>query len=261
MLRIDDLDRERVRREYLRDIFAVLHFLDIPWDEGPRDEAQFEKEFSQVHRLPLYKEALKKLQSTGLLFGCSCSRSQLQQEAESGYTGRCRYKNIPIGKEGVCWRLRTDIASVKMTDGDGIEHTCTFPASMQDFIVRKKDMNAAYQLASVCDDIYFGVDLVVRGNDLRDSTLAQLYLASLLQDNHFEANRFYHHGLLKDDVGMKLSKSSGACSVHHLRRSGKTKAEIFTLLLNRLGISGTAGTWEELAEILFDNSTLLISKP
>ena len=37
LLRIDDMDRERVEKEYVQDIFDTLEFLELPWDEGPRN--------------------------------------------------------------------------------------------------------------------------------------------------------------------------------------------------------------------------------
>ena len=58
LLRIDDLDRERVSRDYVEDIFETLRFLGIPWDEGPRDFSEYERVWSQLHRLRLYREAL-----------------------------------------------------------------------------------------------------------------------------------------------------------------------------------------------------------
>src|SRR5258708_37010017 len=58
LLRIDDLDRERVEPEYVQDIFDTLEFLELPWDEGPRNVEEFERDWSQIHRIGLYREAL-----------------------------------------------------------------------------------------------------------------------------------------------------------------------------------------------------------
>ena len=81
---------------------------------------------------------------------------------------------------------------------------------MPDFVVRKKDGVAAYQVASVVDDLRLGTTLVVRGLDLQPSTAAQLWLASQLSETRlFNSSRisFYHHPLLTDATGHKLSKS------------------------------------------------------
>src|ERR1044071_3750597 len=76
-LRIDDLDRERMQPEYVQDIFDTLNFLEIPWDEGPTDAVEFEKEYSQLHRLNLYKQALDKLKANNNLFAWDFTRSRL----------------------------------------------------------------------------------------------------------------------------------------------------------------------------------------
>ncbi|HWB90453.1 MAG TPA: glutamate--tRNA ligase family protein, partial [Puia sp.] len=68
LLRIDDLDRERVQRDYLQDIFDTLTFMQIPWDQGPRNVDDFEREYSQVHRLPLYRAALARLREAGAVY-------------------------------------------------------------------------------------------------------------------------------------------------------------------------------------------------
>src|ERR1035437_9153412 len=59
LLRIDDFDLERTNKLYVQDIFDTLNFLEIPWDEGPRNMKQYEQEFSQVHRMEMYKKALQ----------------------------------------------------------------------------------------------------------------------------------------------------------------------------------------------------------
>src|ERR1700755_812419 len=74
LLRIDDLDRERVQKEYVQDIFDTLNFLELPWDEGPRNVMELERDWSQIHRMGLYKEALDLLREEGDLFACNCSR-------------------------------------------------------------------------------------------------------------------------------------------------------------------------------------------
>ena len=75
LLRIDDLDRERVAAGYVEDIFETLRFLGIPWDEGPVDVGDFERNWSQMTRLSLYAEALARLRESGVVFACSCSRA------------------------------------------------------------------------------------------------------------------------------------------------------------------------------------------
>src|SRR5579863_6846848 len=71
LLRIDDLDRDRVNREYVEDIFDTLNFLQIPWDEGPRNYKEYESEYSQLYRMDLYQVALQQLKDSGQVFACT----------------------------------------------------------------------------------------------------------------------------------------------------------------------------------------------
>jgi len=227
MLRIDDMDRERVQPEYVADIFETLQFLEIPWDEGPKNPGDFESRFSQRLRLQMYTAALEKLVATGKVYACDCSRSQIQSLHRGIYPGTCRHKNIPLGAPGVAWRVDTDGAAVISVKTLSETKISVLPEEMQHFIVRKKDGFPAYQVTSLADDVYFGVDLVVRGEDLWPSTLAQLFLAQLLDENGFLETTFHHHGLLSDKPGLKLSKSAGDTSVRHWRERGATASDVF----------------------------------
>jgi glutamyl-tRNA synthetase len=120
---------------------------------------------------------------------------------------------------------------------------------MEYFNVRKKDGLPAYQLASVCDDIYFGVDLVVRGLDLWPSTLAQLQLAEKLSQYSFGDIAFYHHPLLLAAGGQKLSKSAGDTSINHLREQGVTPADIYTMIATLSGKPQQVSDWLQLSEL------------
>jgi glutamyl-tRNA synthetase len=254
LLRIDDMDRARVRPEYVDDIFETLHFLGIHWDEGPRGAVALETTFSQRHRMGLYIDALDHLRASGMLFACTCSRSMLAQEDSGyGYRGTCLHKNISLDEPGVSWRLRTDAAAdISLRDPSGMEQTYPFPSSMRQVIVRKKDGDPAYQLSSVVDDIHFGVDLVIRGEDLLDSTLVQCYLSRLLPANRFAESAFFHHRLLTGAHGEKLSKSAGDTSVRFFRERGGQPADIFSAIANISGIAGFFTCWEDIAERLIE---------
>ena len=242
LLRIDDLDRERVEEEYVQDIFDTLHFLGIPWDEGPRDRADFGQVWSQLHRMALYRQALEELRRQGVLFACACSRTQIARESAGGeYPGTCRDKGLSLDTPDVSWRVRTDMQrglTMRMTNGTfsngqlaETKWTGALDGRVKDFVVRKKDGFPAYQLTSLVDDLHFGVDLIVRGQDLWSSTLAQLYLAELLPGGTaFAGAVFHHHALFTDAGGDKLSKSAGASSIQFLRREGKTPAEIYGMM-------------------------------
>ena len=247
LLRIDDLDRERVSREYVEDIFETLNFLGIPWNEGPRSVEEYERVWSQVHRMGMYREGLERLRETGRVFACDCSRAKVLRESPEGiYPGTCREKGMSLDREGCSWRMRTE--GMEMGGGDeGRIGDRGLPVEMTDFVVRKKDGCPAYQLTSVIDDLYFGIDLVVRGDDLRASTAAQRWLAGELGLDEFRRICFCHHPLLMVSGDEKMSKSAGATSVRYLRRQGLKPADLYSMILQRLGSDADAGSWEELA--------------
>jgi glutamyl/glutaminyl-tRNA synthetase len=130
----------------------------------------------------------------------------------------------------------------------------SLPAEMRDFIVRKKDGFPAYQLASVIDDLHFGVDLVVRGQDLWPSTQAQQFLARQLRQDAFGEIHFYHHPLLVEPAGtklskspgVKLSKSAGSPSILYMRGQGLKPADIYSMIARMTGNDFQAGSWQEL---------------
>lgn len=236
LLRIDDLDRERYRPEYVQDIFDTLDFLEIPIDLGPKSVSELESEWSQVHRMQLYEEALAKLRATGKVFSCDCSRNKIQQIDPRGYyLGQCLDRRIPLDKPDTAWRVNTLEADfTQFTEYPNFRKTDLIPEETAFYVVRKKDRLPAYHLTSVVDDLHFGVDLIVRGKDLYASTLAQLDLARLLGEERFGKITFLHHGLIKGANQSKLSKSSGDTSIQYLRKEGKKLQDIKNLLKSQI---------------------------
>jgi glutamyl/glutaminyl-tRNA synthetase len=91
LLRIDDLDAERMRTEYLNDVFQTLDWLGLDWDEGPFSTDDFTKNWSQHLRLDAYEKALQDLQKTGDLYVCNCSRKDIRERSTNGlYPNTCR---------------------------------------------------------------------------------------------------------------------------------------------------------------------------
>lgn len=254
LLRIDDMDQARAQDIYLQDIFDVLNFLELPWDDGPKTPAEFKQTFSQVHRLPVYHALIDQLQSLNKVFACSCSRSQLQQSTGDGsYPGTCLSPGIALDTPETNWRLITNSKeTITLYSEKKNNFTTSLPHDKNFFIVRKKDGMPSYQLASLADDIHFGIDLIVRGRDLISSSIAQRYLANQLPPNSFQKAIFYHHELITDEEGRKLSKSAGSVSIQHLRKNGKKKEEVYQLLATMTGLPATGiYNWETFGQAYF----------
>ena len=230
LLRIDDLDTERVRPEYVEDIFKTLHWLGVDWDEGPRNVEELMSTWSQHLRLARYQELVEQLREGGHLYACTCSRKEIQERTGSGdYDGHCRMLGLPFDHPGSSWRLklpRTGKVTWR-TWPDGKPHKAAL--YMPDPVIRQRNGRPAYQIASLVDDVRFGIDLVVRGADLLDSTAIQLYLAEMLGLRSFTGALFLHHALVLGPGGMKRSKSHGADSLMEARKEGEDPLKIHQL--------------------------------
>lgn len=240
LLRIDDMDRVRADDKYVEDIFDTLRYLNIQWDEGPKGLQDVEARWSQVHRLGRYEQLLERLVAQDMVYACMCSRTDVVRISGSTvYAGTCRHKQIPLDTPGAAWRIKTDNRTLSFKSFAGHRYSEVLPDSMRDFIVRKKDGMPSYQVTSVADDVLFGVDLIVRGADLWDSTIAQVFLSTVTERTSFNDVRFLHHSLIAGADGQKLSKSAGDTSVRFLRERGATAQEIFQQVANSFELGVT----------------------
>lgn len=232
LLRIDDIDQERVKKKFIEDIFNTLAYLEIPYDEGPRNYLEYKTKYSQIHRLDAYNKAMDHLMNKGHLFACNCSRRKISRESPKGYyPGTCKNKNVPFEDEGVSWRIETAMDKEIQIGGiNGKIVKATLPPLLKDFVVRRKDTLPAYQLTSVVDDLLDKIDLIVRGKDLWGSSIAQTILSEKLPEAHFGKRTFYHHALMMDSKNRKMSKSTGSTSIQHLIKTGVEKSEIYRMI-------------------------------
>jgi len=243
LLRIDDMDQERVRPEYIQDIFDTLDFMDLSYDEGPKNSEELEEAWSQMNRLEKYGKAIKQLISAQNLFACDCSRKTIKKRSPDGqYDGFCLERELPLDQSNIALRLKTG----------GV--TSSFGRFESFPVILKKDRFPAYHLCSLVDDLEFEVNLVIRGSDLLTSTATQEILARAMnQSEDFGKIQFIHHELLLNDDRVKLSKSSGALSINYLRKNGKTKNQIYTILSSAL-------KWKTEVDNFSDFSSEIIKK-
>jgi glutamyl-tRNA synthetase len=97
VLRIEDLDRDRCRREFADAIIEDLHWFGLDWDEGPDIGGPFAP-YIQSQRRSRYLEAWEKLRLGGLIYPCKCSRKDVadaslaphDENEEPIYPGTCR---------------------------------------------------------------------------------------------------------------------------------------------------------------------------
>jgi glutamyl-tRNA synthetase len=251
LLRIDDADLERKRPEFVQDIFESLEWLGIKYEEGPLNTVDFETNWSQRHRRELYLTTLQVLTQSSEVFACTCTRKQLESSGKISYRETCTSLHLPLNLSETAWRITvapgTVIAVNDLLQGVVNIDLSTLSGS---FVVKQKNGEAAYQLSSLCDDVHYGINYIVRGEDLLLSTACQLYLAQKLGKSQFESIRFVHHKLQHDADGQKLSKSAGALSLQYLRKHGMSAANVYALFCEQfLGLTGKPQTFAELTTI------------
>lgn len=219
-LRIDDVDRARYRPSYVEDILATLAWLGLDYDTGPRSLAEFEAQYSQTLRFASYLECLERLQAQGVVYACLASRQDLaRNRGQSPY----RDGSLALDTPGAALRLRLDPSwKASWREGPAQDLRSLYPAQhMPDPVLRRRDGSPAYHLASLWEDVQGGIRGIVRGQDLEASTGLQICLARLLGWEAFGEVWFWHHPLVLDEAGQKLSKSLGAAALRSWRELGR----------------------------------------
>jgi glutamyl-tRNA synthetase len=240
-LRIDDLDAQRKRPEYVQDIFDTLDWLQLDYDTGARSVEEFEDVYAQRHRLTAYHAALKELAAQpNTVFACACSRTQILRRSPSGrYPGTCQHKQLPLDTPETALRLIVEDTTAISLSSAAHTHTIGLGQIMGSFIIRRRDGVPSYHLASVVDDCTDGITHIVRGVDLLPSTAAQLLLAERLGGRivqAFSAVRFLHHPLLLDTAGRKLSKSQCSTSLKQWRSEGAVPNMVYQIVALEIGL-------------------------
>ncbi|QNE38216.1 tRNA glutamyl-Q synthetase [Hymenobacter sp. NBH84] len=243
-LRIDDLDRQRLRPAYLDNIFQTIEWLGLDYDHGPSGPADFEANFSQLHHLAEYQQLLDELrQVPNLLYACRCSRTDIQRAGGRHPDAACQAQRLPLDTPETAWRAHVPNGlAIKFQDQWQQQTAVPLAADMGDFVVRKKDGVAAYQIASVVDDVRLGTTLVVRGLDLLPSTAAQLWLAGHAESTAaFLCVQFAHHALLPGADGEKLSKSTQASAQRGIMAEAGSPRVVYAVVARLLGLPEAAG--------------------
>ena len=219
LLRIEDHDRQRSRPEFEASIREDLEWLGFVAD-GPL--------VRQSERHAIYEAALDTLRGRGLVYACSCSRADV---ASQRYPGTCAHRNLPESP-GHSVRVRLDGAIERFDDMRLGRQEQQPSAQCGDLVAKDREGNWTYQFAATVDDWQQNVDLVVRGEDLLDSTGRQIQLARLL--GRGEPPVFLHHPLMMKSPTQKLSKSDRDTGVRELRARGWSAPKVMAAIPREL---------------------------
>ena len=238
VMRVEDLDRARIVAGAEERLLADLRWLGLDWDEGP-DIAGGGGPFApyrQSERTPLYDDAVERLLAAGAAFPCACSRADVARAATAPHATDDDEPRYP----GTCRRLAADEVAARAA-ASGRKPSVRFASdaasadpAVDDFVLRRADGVAAYQLAVVVDDIAMRITRVVRGDDLLRSTPRQLALYRALGA---PPPAFVHVPLVLSPGGERLAKRTRPPSVASLRERGVAAATIVGALAASAGLA------------------------
>jgi len=237
VLRIEDLDRERCRAEYVEAARADLEWLGLDWDG---------EVLVQSHDLAPYERACASLLERGFAYPCVCSRAEIHalsaphaSDGEQRYPGTCRGKwrtrEEARDATGRTPGLRLAVPAGRVAIVDRLRGALEFDvaAEVGDFLIQRRDGAFAYQLAVVVDDARQGVDSVVRGEDLLSSAARQRLLHERL---NLRPPSYAHVGLVLDEGGQRLAKRRGDLALAQLRAAGVDPRVLVAWAARSLGV-------------------------
>jgi glutamyl-Q tRNA(Asp) synthetase len=191
LVRVEDLDKPREVAGATEGILRTLEEFGFEWDG---------EIVRQANRNDLFRAALEDLRSRDLIFDCTCSRQQLEDEQR--YPGTCRL--VPAAAAASASRLKVDPGFITFSDRVQGAFRQDVAAAVGDVILQRRDQIFAYLLAVVVDDAAQGITDIVRGADLLDNTPRQIYLQQRLG---LTQPRYAHVPVLMEPDRGKLSKS------------------------------------------------------
>ncbi|MCH9647094.1 MAG: tRNA glutamyl-Q(34) synthetase GluQRS [Deltaproteobacteria bacterium] len=267
VMRVEDLDGPRTLPGLAEAVLEDLAWMGLDWDEGPDLGGAFAP-YTQSQRFSHYQEALAKLAAAGYLFPCSLSRKDLRQLATAPhgpgifggpkppsavppYPKFLRPEHAAPGQLAADWfetfllgdgsaqaiRFRVHDRLVSYSDLLQGELQEQVDEAVGDFVLKRKDGVWAYQLAVVVDDIAMGINEVVRGVDLIDSTARQIQLIEALGGDR---PTYGHVPMVLNEDGDKLSKRNDALTIGSLREIGIDPRALIGALAHSLGLRDTS---------------------
>ncbi|MCC8432591.1 tRNA glutamyl-Q(34) synthetase GluQRS [Reyranella aquatilis] len=239
LVRIEDIDIRRCRREYETAMLADLQWLGLAWDGEVRRQSDHFADYGRV---------LDQLDARGLVYPCFCTRADIAASTSAPhpiamgpdgplYPGTCRHlsredrrQRIAAGIEH-CMRFHAARAAEQAGPysflDEGLGRIEGQPLLLGDFVIARKDTPTSYHLSVTVDDHLQGVTLVTRGIDLLPSTHVHALLQTLLG---YAAPQYAHHPLLTDATGRRFAKRDRDLTIRALRESGRTPAEVFAMI-------------------------------
>jgi glutamyl-tRNA synthetase len=235
LVRVEDLDPDRSRREHEAAQLADLRALGLEWDGAV---------IRQSERRARHLDALATLRDAGRVYPCWCTRAEIREAAsaahgalpEGAYPGTCRRlsaaERAARERSGRPAALRLDARGERIAFVDRLHGAQQ--ALVDDAVLMRGDGTPAYNLAVVVDDADQGVREVVRGEDLLETTPRQLLIGRLLG---LPAPAFAHVPLVLGSDGRRLAKRHGAVTLADRAARGQTPTDALAWMGVSLGLA------------------------
>lgn len=229
VLRIEDTDTERSRKEFEDDIIAGLRWLGIEWDEGPDCGGPYGP-YRQSVRSSMYERYLRQLEEQGRIYPCYCTKEELEKEKQEQilakqpprYSGKCR--TLTHGQRSardaaqMPSMLRFELEPSHIIIDDLVRNSVQFDtALMDDFIIARNYKTPLYNFAVVIDDALMNITHVIRGEEHISNTPKQIQLAQALG---LAVPRFGHLPIILNPDRTKLSKRENKTSLIEYKTAG-----------------------------------------
>jgi len=239
LLRMEDIDAERCRPEFIEAIYEDLTWLGLHWSPPVRHQSQCMAD---------YEAALARLNQQNLLYPCFCTRKAIATEILGAQSAPHLIQNGPDGPlyPGTCRALSLDERAFKIRSGQPFAlrlnmqsarqavgvlfwqdrkkgHIQAMPEIFGDIVLARKTMPTSYHLAVTVDDHIQGITLVTRGEDLFSATHIHRLLQALLG---LDTPTYHHHRLLMAPDGTRLAKRNQAQTIRALRELGHNPAAV-----------------------------------
>jgi len=192
LVRIEDTDIPRIFPNSETHILSCIDAFQFE----PDAEIIFQKD-----RFEIYEQVLEQLKQSDAIYACQCTRKILG--SNHIYAGTCRDLNLEFVDQAI--RLKVSDQQICFQDRLQGQLCSNLKYDLGDFVLKRRDGIISYQLAVVVDDYLQGITHVVRGADLLDNTVRQIWLGSLL---NYPSLHYMHLPLAMNDQGQKLSKQN-----------------------------------------------------
>ncbi|MBQ4418943.1 MAG: glutamate--tRNA ligase [Synergistaceae bacterium] len=222
LLRIDDTDSERSKREYEDLLLSELNWLGLKWDNKPERQSE---------RKNIYDKWLDELKQRGAVYPCFCSEDKLEAMRDAQlakgepphYDNSCRdlpreevEERIKAG-EKFCWRLALPENYIASFD-DAVQGHREFAAdNIGDFVIYRSDGTPTYVFASAIDDYLMSVTHIIRGDEHIPNTARQIAIIDIMQ---WPRPVFAHIPMVLSQERKKLGKRTGSKPVREYRERG-----------------------------------------